>query len=240
MVALERSVKSLGSQPLAKQVYDSLRQKILTFELKPYQMLSEAWVSNQLEVSRTPAREALARLAEKNFVDVLPQRGSQVSPLRIKDLETSQFMREALEISLLRRAFKSEGRAEFVKGLRKEITLQQTYVKFDDFESFYASDERFHGLVAKFANLSEVLPQILRLKDHMDRFRYLMIEAVDDLNVIVEQHTAITDAIEKGDGKAAEKLMIVHVRRILEYAEKARKKFPQYFEGYTGPVKTRS
>lgn len=240
MVALERSVKSLGSQPLAKQVYDSLHQKILTFELKPYQMLSEAWVSNQLEVSRTPAREALARLAEKNFVDVLPQRGSQVSPLRIKDLETSQFMREALEISLLRRAFKSEGRAEFVKGLRKEITLQQTYVKFDDFESFYASDERFHGLVAKFANLSEVLPQILRLKDHMDRFRYLMIEAVDDLNVIVEQHTAITDAIEKGDGKAAEKLMIVHVRRILEYAEKARKKFPQYFEGYTGPVKTRS
>ena len=140
----------------------------------------------------------------------------------------------------MRRAFKSEGRAEFVKGLRKEITLQQTYVKFDDFESFYASDERFHGLVAKFANLSEVLPQILRLKDHMDRFRYLMIEAVDDLNVIVEQHTAITDAIEKGDGKAAEKLMIVHVRRILEYAEKARKKFPQYFEGYTGPVKTRS
>lgn len=218
------------SLPLAKQVFDALHLQILTFELKPYQMLSEASVSEMLGVSRTPAREALARLAEKGFVDVLPQRGSQVAPLRNADLETSQFMREALEIGLLRRAMGSERRADLVQSLRKEITLQRTYTRFDDKASFYISDETFHGLIAEYAGLSHVLPEILRMKDHMDRFRHLMVSEVDDLNIVVDQHVDIADAIEAGDDKLAEKQMLTHLRRILHYVNEARQRFPEYFE----------
>lgn len=222
--------KSDRPLPLARQVYDALHQKILTFELKPYQVLSEASVSEMLGVSRTPAREALTRLAENKFVDVVPQRGSQVAPLRVEDLDRSQFMREALEVALLRRAMTSGEGAALVKGLRKEITLQRTYLTFEDTESFYASDEAFHGLIADYAKQPSVLPEILRVKDHMDRFRHLMVSGVEDLNIIIGQHGAIADAIEEGDAALAESRMITHLRRIFDYIDEAREKYPDYFE----------
>lgn len=216
--------------PLARKVYDELHQKIITFELKPYAVLSEASVSDMLGVSRTPVREALIKLAENKFVDVVPQRGSQVAPLREEDLDRSQFMREALEVALLRRAMTSNQCAAMVKELRKEITLQLTYVKFDDKESLYTSDETFHGLIANYAKLPSVLPEILRLKGHMDRFRHLMVTGVDDLDAVITQHTAIVDAIEAGDSTVAEQRMIEHLRRIFENVGEARKKFPEFFE----------
>lgn len=229
-MAYPQKSSSGRSMPLARQVYDTLHQKILTFELKPYQVLSEASVSEMLNVSRTPAREALTKLAENKFVDVVPQRGSQVAPLREQDLDRSQFMREALEVALLRRAMASPDSAALVKGLRKEITLQQTYVAFEDTDSFYASDEAFHGLIAEHAKQPSVLPEILRVKDHMDRFRHLMVSGVEDLDKVIAQHIAIADSIEEGDDIGAEARMIKHLRRIFEYIDEARQKYPDYFE----------
>ncbi|MGB7430916.1 MAG: GntR family transcriptional regulator [Ahrensia sp.] len=225
-----KTVKPDRPLPLARQVYEELHQRILRFELKPYQVLSEASVSEMLGVSRTPAREALTKLAESKFVDVVPQRGSQVAPLRMEDLERSQFMREALEVALLRRALASGDTVALIKGLRKEITLQRTYVNFEDTESFYASDEKFHGLIAHYAKQPSVLPEILRLKEHMDRFRHLMVSGVEDLDNIIRQHVAIADAIEAGNAPQAEKHMIRHLRRIFDYIGHAREKFPDYFE----------
>ena len=236
-MALLKTAKSNRSMPLARQVYDDLHQNILRFELKPYQVLSEASVSEMLGVSRTPAREALTKLAENRFVDVVPQRGSQVAPLRTEDLNRSQFMREALEVALLRRAMSSGNEAGLVKGLRKEITLQRTYVTFEDTESFYASDEAFHGLITEYAKQPSVLPEILRLKDHMDRFRHLMVSGVEDLDTIIKQHVAIADAIEKGDAARAEQRMIKHLRRIFDYISEARERFPEYFEHDEKPAR---
>lgn len=220
--------------PLAKQVYNELLNRILTFELKPFERLSEASVSELLGVSRTPAREALARLADKNFIDVLPQRGSWVAPLRVSDLERSQFMREALELALLRRAMTLPDRSQLTTRLRKEITLQRTYIKFDDSQSFYASDEAFHGLIAEFAGRSDVLSEIRRLKDHMDRFRHMMVSGVENLSVVIDQHEQIANAIEAGDPQLAEAEMLNHLRRIFSYLEEARANYPEYFEAEDG------
>lgn len=232
-----KTAKSDHPLPLARQVYHELHQRILRFELKPYQVLSEASVSEMLGVSRTPAREALTKLAENRFVDVVPQRGSQVVPLRMEDLDRSQFMREALEVALLRRAMSSGNGPELVKGLRKEITLQRTFVTFEDTESFYASDEAFHGLIADYAKQPSVLPEILRVKDHMDRFRHLMVSGVEDLDTIIKQHVAITDAIENGDAALAETRMIKHLRRIFDHIGEARERFPEYFEHDVKPAR---
>lgn len=218
------------SQPLARQVYSALHQKILTFELKPYQALSESFVSDMLGVSRTPAREALTKLAEAKFVDVVPQRGTQVAPLRMEDLQRSQFMREALELALLRRAMEFGNLQALTQELRKQITLQQTYVTIEDKMGFYAADEAFHALIAEYARQPSVLPEILRVKEHMDRFRHLMVESVEDLTTVINQHREIVEAIEEGSVEAAESSMIRHLRRIFDYVDEARDKFPEYFE----------
>ena len=218
------------SQPLAAQVYDTLLRMILTLELEPHRMLSEASVSEMLGVSRTPAREALARLGERRFVDVLPQRGSRVAPLRMADLERSQFMREALEVALLRRVMTLRDRSALVRDLRAEIDTQRLHARRRDAAGFYASDERFHGLIAERVGPAELVPELLRIKDHMDRFRHLMVGGVEDLDIVIRQHADIVDAIEDADATRAEALLCTHLRRILSYVDIARERYPWHFE----------
>lgn len=215
---------------LSQQLYELLLDRICRFELKPNQRLSEATLSESLGVSRTPAREALARLAEQGLVDVLPQRGSRVAPLRLEDLEKSQFMREALELAILRRAMEGDSCEELAARLRDEITLQRAYVSVRDKAQFYSSDDRFHGLIAVYAGCAAVVPELARVKLHMDRFRQLMVAGVEELPVVVAQHEEIAEAIARRDLPAAEERLRRHLRRIFSYVDTARARFPAYFE----------
>lgn len=221
------------NRPLSQQLYEHLLDRICRFDLKPNQKLSEAALSDSLGVSRTPAREALARLAEQGLVDILPQRGKRVAPLRLADLETSQFMREALELAILRRAMERHDREGLVAALRDEITLQRAFVAARDMAEFYTSDNRFHGRIATFAGCSPVIPELARAKLHMDRFRQLMVEGVEDLPMVIRQHEDLVAAIEAGDNAAAEASLQTHLRRIFTNVDAARRHFPEYFEEAT-------
>jgi GntR family transcriptional regulator, rspAB operon transcriptional repressor len=218
---------------LSHQLYDLLLDRICRFELKPNQRLSEAMLSEQLGVSRTPAREALARLAEQGLVDILPQRASRVAPLRLDALEKSQFMREAIELAILRRAMEGGTCADLAARLRDEITLQRAYVSVRNKAEFYRSDDRFHELIAGFAGCAAVVPELTRVKLHMDRFRQLMVAGVEDLPVVIGQHEGIVEAIGARDMAAAEDRLRQHLRRIFSYVDEARARFPEYFEERT-------
>lgn len=220
----ERSVS------LAQQLYELLLGRICRFELLPNQRLSESSLSESLNVSRTPAREALARLAEQGLVDVLPQRGTRVAPLRIGDLETSQFMREALELAVLRRALERADRQALALRLQDEITLQRAFVAIRDMDQFAVSDDRFHGLIAEAAGCGQVLSELARVKLHMDRFRHLTVAGVEDLPVVIGQHEDIVAAILAGDQALAEDRMRQHLRRIFTYVIEAQKRYPEYFD----------
>lgn len=219
-----------GSGALSKQIYKSLGERIISFGLKPYEQLSEINVAEELGVSRTPVREAFVRLSELGLVDIYPQRGTVVAPLRLPDLEKSQFMREALEIALLRRAMASPERGKLIEKLKAEITIQTTFYKLGEMVRFYESDEDFHGHIAAYAGLPSIVAEIERAKVHMNRARHLMITGIEDIGIVLKQHKTIVDAMERGDLLAAEEAMHKHLRRVLDFTGKAIEKFPEYFE----------
>ncbi|MET2828297.1 GntR family transcriptional regulator [Mesorhizobium shangrilense] len=223
----------------AQQVFSMLLNNILTFKLKPYDELSEARLSEQLGVSRTPVREALARLASLQLVDIFPQRGTVIAPLRAHDLLRSQFLRESLELGLLRRAIRSPERPWLVETLRGELTLQSTLATLRDEQRFYVSDELFHRQIASSAGLPDIWKDISDAKLHMDRFRHLMLASVETLPVIVDQHKAIVDAIERGDVTGAQDAMKKHLRRIFAFLDAAFAAHPEYFER-SGPALSQS
>jgi len=88
---------------ISPQIYERLRRAITTLELAPSESVSEKDLAQKLGVSRTPVREALIRLADEGLIDVLPQRGTFVAPIRLQDVEDAQFIREALEVAVVRR-----------------------------------------------------------------------------------------------------------------------------------------
>jgi len=217
---------------LTDRIFILMRDQIVSFELKPFHALSDKKIAERIGVSRTPVREALTHLAGHRLVDIYPQRGTLVSPLRRLDLERSQFVREALEVGLVQRVATMHGRGDLVRRLRAEVALQETFVQLGDDDRFYVSDENFHSLIATHAGLPGIWDDIQRSKIHMDRARHLSLAIVEkDVTIITCQHTAIVDAIDDGDAEAAAVGMRIHLRRLLQFIDQMAEIHPEYFEG---------
>src|SRR6188474_173705 len=89
---------------IVPQIYAALRREIVTMALKPGQALSEKEIADRFGVSRQPVREAFIKLAEKELVQVMPQRGTYVSKISVRDLANARFVREAVEVAVARSA----------------------------------------------------------------------------------------------------------------------------------------
>ena len=81
---------------IAQQAYQFLRREIIDGRLAPRSPLSEQELSAQMGVSRTPVREALMKLADEGLVDIYPQFGTFVAPIKLSEVFDSQFVRELL------------------------------------------------------------------------------------------------------------------------------------------------
>src|SRR3954462_6328551 len=90
--------------PARDQAYLALREAIVAAELEPGRRLSENELAQRLGVSRTPVREALARLRDERLVAVVPQLGSFVTLLSPDAVADAQFVRESLECNAIRLA----------------------------------------------------------------------------------------------------------------------------------------
>ena len=223
----------------ADDIARALEDEIISGAVPPGQVLRQEHVCERFGVSRTPVREALARLSELGFVDIVPQSGSRIAPLRLFDLEKSQFLREALELALLGRAMERGDRAELVRRLRTELAIQQAFVEAGDAARFYASDEAFHAVIGEGAGMATVLPEMARAKMHMDRFRHLMLSGLESLPTVLAQHQAIVEAIEAADVRGATAAMRTHLRRILAFVGKAQAAHPDFFEEAGAPARVR-
>lgn len=82
---------------LSYQAYQKIRQKIVTLHLSPGSILDESTLQSELELGRTPIREALKRLEIENLVKILPRRGMFVADINILDLQRLYEVRLTLE-----------------------------------------------------------------------------------------------------------------------------------------------
>jgi len=214
---------------MSERVFDVILSRILRLELKPYEQISEALFSEDLGVSRTPVREAFLKLASLGFLDIVPQRGTMVSPLRVHAYKKSQFMREAFELALVRRAVGLEDKTRLISALERELALQEVYSKIGDEASFFESDEAFHEAIAQNSGLPDLWPEVQRVKLHMDRYRHAAYFE-DQTQTILDQHRKIAKAIELRKEDEAVEAMKKHLRRANHLFDDVVRKFPNYFE----------
>src|SRR6478736_729285 len=101
--ALTRLSRTNGARA-GLAAYAALRDAIIATELEPGRQISENESADKLGVSRTPVREALARLRDDQLVQIVPQLGTFVSRISVAGVDDAQFLREALECSAVRLA----------------------------------------------------------------------------------------------------------------------------------------
>lgn len=211
------------------QAFAALRHAIVTLKLRPGQAVSEQEAAQRLRVSRTPVREAFIKLAEAGLIEVLPQRGTFVRKISVKVVEDARFVREAIEVAVLRAAV---GRlpTAFFTAARGLLAAQREAAAADDLERFLGLDDAFHRAFAVAIDRAHAWAVIEAQKAQMDRVRFLSLPEATPIGRLIDQHETILDAAQRGDIAASEAALRTHLAEVLAVLEPLRRRYPDLFE----------
>ena len=155
--------------------YRILRRNIMTIQLQPGCQLSEADLSERLEMSRTPIHEALMMLKSEWLVDVLPQRGSIVSKISIQYINEGYAMRKMLEPAMLRN-LSGHLTQEQLNELHELLVRQNDAIDVSldaPGDYFIELDNEFHKRLYTYSGYDRIWQAMHNVTTHMDRVRYL-------------------------------------------------------------------
>jgi GntR family transcriptional regulator, rspAB operon transcriptional repressor len=212
----------------APQVFDSLREGILSLELAPGTVLSRVDLQQRFGVSSTPVRDALMRLQEEGLVEVFPQAATRVSLIDVPLARQAQFLRRALEQEAVRLLAAAPG-PDLLARLRELITLQRASARRGDLERFNAADLDFHRLIYEAAGVPDLWLLVRRRSGHIERIRRLHLPIKGKAAQIVRDHRAVVDALEARRPARAAAALRDHLSRSLAYSDELRLRFPSYF-----------
>ncbi|WP_420244532.1 GntR family transcriptional regulator [Roseiterribacter gracilis] len=215
-------------EPIARRVFRELRTAIVTMRIRPGEAVSEQDVADQLGVSRQPVREAFIKLREAGLVSIRPQRGTFVVKISVRQVFDARFVREALELAVVRRAV-AELKAADITLLRSNLDEQTAAAADKDPGRFLDLDEAFHRTIALQVGCEHAWRVVEDTKAQMDRVRYLSLADATPVPRLIAQHVAIVDAIEARDVEAAESAVRLHLREILTSLPELATRFPDLF-----------
>lgn len=210
--------RAVRPRSTALNVYELLRNEIVLGVLKPLEPIREAAISERLAISRTPIREALIRLANLGLVDIYPQSGTLVAPIRVAKVRAAQLIREAVEVEVARRATR-RARDEDATMLRSIFEEQQFAAGRQDIRRFYELDETFHRAIFATADCLAVADELEDVKVHLNRMRFVTVNWPNRTRTILDEHGGIVAGIERRDEVAVAAVMTQHLRTILQALE---------------------
>ena len=195
---------------LADRAYEELRDRLVTLAIKPGEPIDEDRLGTELEMGRTPIREAIKRLALENLVTVFPRRGTFASEINIKDLAQITEVRDVLEAraaALAAERLTDAGRAE-LEALIEELRASRGG---DDMTALMELDTRIHRFVYR-ASANPFLEQTLyRYLNLSLRIWYLVIDRLPHLFQRVHEHEAMLQAIADRRPELAREIAAAHV-----------------------------
>jgi DNA-binding GntR family transcriptional regulator len=235
-IAPAAGIVPMRRQTIGGQVHALLRRQIIVGQLLPRAMLSEQELSQRFGVSRTPIREALIKLADENLVEIYPQYGSFVAPIKLQDVFDSQFVRESLECAAIERAVERIDGAH-AKRLRAILQRQRQLHRAGDHDEFFLADERMHALIMDIAGHAKAWRQVENAKAQMDRVRHLSMRFVRKRPSVIAEHGLIVDRLIARDRDGALAAMRSHLRGLFRSVEALTATDAAYFaaEGSEAP-----
>ena len=196
--------------PLRDVVFNTLRQAILTGELKPGERLMEIHLANRLGVSRTPIREAIRKLELEGLVTMIPRRGAEVAQI------TEKSMKDVLEVRRTLDALSAELACERIsaeeeEALKKACLNFEAAVKTKDTKAIAKADVAIHDIIAAATGNQRLIQLINNLAEQMYRYRFEYIKDASQHERIIEEHRIIYESIVKKDKEAAAEMAKTHI-----------------------------
>lgn len=223
-----RFLDGKSSITIADHVYNQLHQSIVSLELKPGSPISEQEIAQSEGVSRTPVREAILRLSKECLVEVVPKSGTYVGRIPLGSLSEALIAKNALGTVIIEAAAKRATPSQIMK-LKASLEEQREAAAENNFEYFSKADEAFHELTVSISGYASIWGMMQQLKVQIDRTRLLILQEAGVMEITLEEHTLIIEAIENKDPSIASSRMADHMESVEKKIVAEWKKFPEYF-----------
>lgn len=201
--------------PLRDVVFNTLRQAILTGELKPGERLMEIHLANKLGVSRTPIREAIRKLELEGLVTMIPRRGAEVAQITGKSLQDVLEVRRSLDALCAELACERISDAE-IAALEAACKEFEEATCTRDARVIAAADVALHDIIIKATNNNRLVQLVNNLAEQMYRYRFEYIKDYSMHGRLVEEHRVIFEAIRKKDKVTAAAAAVTHIDNQME------------------------
>jgi DNA-binding GntR family transcriptional regulator len=213
-MALERpkSLRELALEYLRNRIVDG------TFQMG--QVLSERKISEELGVSKSPVREALAQLRDEGLVHIEPQKGARVFTLSEEEVIQICDFRHVIESASFELALQRDP-TRLAKDMDRIVQKMAAKKAVNDEDAYIALDNEFHQLIFEHAGNDYLTASYTRYVGKIAALRKLLSQLPKHTDLSFDEHRAIAEAVRKGNLTEIKTLLAEHIDRTRKAYNKA-------------------
>lgn len=204
----------VAATTLTDKVYEALRAEITSARMKPGEYIREAEIAAALGVSRTPLREACARLASECFLERMPNRGYRVPEESPQDLLNLYPIVAALEVLAAEKSLQHLG-PEALASLRQRNLEMQAASNRGDWMAMFEANNRFHHELSAPCDNERLCKLLDDLRAQAARLEFWSAAHPSHREQAFAEHEEILAAVERGDFDSA--LATLRHHRLVTY-----------------------
>jgi DNA-binding GntR family transcriptional regulator len=206
----KRALAAYPAKSLLDRAYNEIKFRIITCRYRPGEVLSEALISLELKIGRTPIHQAIHRLVMDGLVSIMPRKGVMVRAVSIDEVMEIIGVRLVTECYCARLAADRANDAE-LQELEDIVETLDKITEKRNVEQMMMLDRKFHDTLARAAK-NAVLADVLRnLHERSLRFWFISLRDPDHHRNVLAQHRAIVKALKSREPDAAEAAMRDHI-----------------------------
>lgn len=203
-----KGIQKISRIPLNEHVYRTLMELITNGTFAAGTELKEQHLAKQLNVSATPVREALKRLASDGLVEIIPYHGAVVRTLNQREITEAYACREALEHLAVSEAIEHME----PKDIENLYQLIESYRNADDSNDIFLASQKFDDYIYQMTQNRTLCELLAMLKGIISRDKKYSSANIERRCAIYEEHRAIVEAMEARDKERAQDAISRHIR----------------------------
>lgn len=205
------AIQPVGS--LVDQAYEQIRLRILDNVWPPGHRALEQEVAFVLGMSRTPVREAVARLANEGLVEVVPRHGMRVLPVSPTDMREIYEILTALECMAAEIVARRHPTDDELLPLTRATADMDTALAKDDLDAWAAADERFHAALVELSGNRQLAATVWNYWDRAHRARMFSLRLRPKPVHSTLEHFELLTRLRNGDAEGASAVNRAHRER---------------------------
>lgn len=203
----------------AAATYREIKRRIVDLHYGVGERLSEARLSEELGVGRSPIRTALSRLKQEGWIAVSPQSGTYIKALTAREIRELTELRALLEVHVTEAAASRMGE-QVLADLRADFRAKAGPIARGDADAFIAVDNRLHLAIYAAADNGLIRQTLLDLRDKVQWIRRVCAVSLERVQDGFGEIELILAALERRDARGAARAMRDHVRSAAAFCER--------------------